>query len=362
MNGGGAEKVLLTLLSHLSRSKYEITLGLVYRRGPHLASIPSDISVRYLFDDSCSGTTKIIKLDNGALYNQIAPLDSDIEVAFLEGTATKILSKSNNEKSAKFAWVHIDLSKYHYTQMYHIDLESELLCYNSFDKIVFVSEAALNGFESLFGRMLHSKSIVQYNPIDVAQVVNLSTQFPVLKSRLTLCASGRLVPAKGFHLLLAATRMLQEQGVFFDLWILGQGPEYENLLRMSKELKEPCAVRFLGFHMNPYPYMLASDIFVCSSSVEGLSIVMGEALILNKSIISTDCSGARESLQNGIYGVIVQDDERSLAIGIHDAIQRQLNYGTVNMPVSRYAPYDINVQMPKIEDLFDSIFSTRDNS
>lgn len=89
INGGGAGKALLTLLHNIPRESYQLTLGLVYRRCPHLQNIPSDIPVRYLFERDARGTTKLICTDAEGLYQKIAPPDSDIEIAFLEGKCHK---------------------------------------------------------------------------------------------------------------------------------------------------------------------------------------------------------------------------------------------------------------------------------
>lgn len=353
MNGGGAEKVLLTLLRHMPREKYQIHLGLVYLRGPHLNAIPSDIPLRYLFEEGDIGTTTAIQSDEGLLYKRIAPEDSDLEIAFLEGNATKILSKSTNCHARKLAWIHIDLSLYHYTEGIYGSLEDERYCYCAYDRLVFVSQAARSGFELLFGTMFHAKSVVQYNPIDVSEVLSLSVAFNVSKRRLTLCASGRLVPQKGFNRLFSVVRDLQDSGGVFDLWILGDGPERDSLAAEASDLPLSDSVTFWGFQRNPYPFMRSADIFICSSFVEGLSIVVGEALILSKPIVATDCSGIREALQGGTYGIMVENSEQSLKQGISNAIQNLSRHRPCTVSRSRYAPYDPGIQLPKIEQLWD---------
>lgn len=320
MNGGGAEKILLTLLKGLSRDKYQITLALVYKRGPHLDDIPPDITVRCLFEPDQAHTTQIICNDQGDLYHQIAPDHADLEIAFLEGNATKILSKSTNQKAPKIAWVHIDLYNYHYTQYLYKNLEEEQDCYSHFDHLVFVSRGTKHYFEKLFGTAFSGISSVLYNPLDIQEIQQLSLEFPVHKKQLTVCASGRLVPQKGYDRLFSVVKHLQEQGIQFDLWILGDGPDQKHILEQIKLLSRPDSVLMLGFQTNPYPYMLAADIFVCSSYVEGFSTVINEALILDKLVVATDCCGNTEVLQGGKYGFLVSNDEQGLYQGLLKAI------------------------------------------
>ena len=62
-------------------------------------------------------------------------------------------------------------------------------------------------------------------------------------------------------------------------------------------------VKLKNFKKNPYPYIAQADIFILSSSFEGLPNVLLEALVLNKFIISSDCrTGPKEILVNGKGG------------------------------------------------------------
>lgn len=355
MNGGGAERVLLTLLKHLPREDYQITLGLVYRRGPHLSEIPEDIPTRFLFDETAQGTTTQIRTNATALYQRIAPPDSDIEIAFLEGTATKIIGAGTNHRAKKIAWVHIDMNRFHYTSYLYNTTKEELDTYQVYDKLVFVSHDVQVGFEALFGCVMREHSTVQYNPIDEDDVIHLSQAFPVPKHGLTLCASGRLVPEKGFNRLLNVVKRLQEEKIIFDLWILGEGPEQNALKDYARQLPRSEAVSFLGFRQNPYPYMRAADIFVSSSSVEGFSMVIGEALVLGRRIVAMDCCGMREALQNGTYGILVDNNEDSLFRGLKQEI---LSPSLLKVELSseqRFAPYSMRQRITEIIQLLESL-------
>ena len=112
MNGGGAERVLLTLLQYLPRNQYRVDLCLVYQEGALLDQLPDDINVTALFEERNSQTAELIFRDTGALYKRAAKRKYDIEIAFLEGNAVKIMSKSTNSKALKIAWVHIDFLRF----------------------------------------------------------------------------------------------------------------------------------------------------------------------------------------------------------------------------------------------------------
>ena len=67
--------------------------------------------------------------------------------------------------------------------------------------------------------------------------------------------------------------------------------------------------------INPYPILNKCDCFVLSSRYEGLPMVIMEALILNKHVISTNITGPNEFLENG-YGYLVQESIDGLEKGM----------------------------------------------
>lgn len=104
--GGGAEKVLITLLENLKPPKYDITLLLIKNKGLYLNDVPSYIKVQYMID--VTNGEKEFPKDSDALiefYEERIDRDYDVEIAFLEGPPTKLLSHSNNKHSKKIAWV-----------------------------------------------------------------------------------------------------------------------------------------------------------------------------------------------------------------------------------------------------------------
>ena len=66
--------------------------------------------------------------------------------------------------------------------------------------------------------------------------------------------------------------------------------------------------------------MAQADLYVCSSRFEGYNLTVAEALILGVPVLSTDCAGPNEILDNGKYGVIVENSEDGLYSGIKDLL------------------------------------------
>ena len=76
-----------------------------------------------------------------------------------------------------------------------------------------------------------------------------------------------------------------------------------------------------GFKKNPYKYLKKADCFVCSSRSEGFSLVIAEAMMLGIPVISTYCSGPNELLEEGKYGLLVDNNEEDLYRGIKSIIE-----------------------------------------
>jgi glycosyltransferase involved in cell wall biosynthesis len=82
------------------------------------------------------------------------------------------------------------------------------------------------------------------------------------------------------------------------LTIIGKGQNEHKLKKYVKENNLKSIVSFLGYKINPFPYIKKADVFVLSSRYEGSPNVLIEAQFLNKYIISTDCpTGPREILK-----------------------------------------------------------------
>ncbi len=349
MNGGGAEHVLLTLLRHLPRSRYSIDLCLVYREGVLLDRLPSDLSISAIFEERTPESAECIRADEGELYQRAVRRKYDIEIAFLEGNAVKIMSRSNNRDAVKIAWVHLDLSREHYTKTVYKSTEQEKEAFLSFNHIFCVSCAVLGGLERLFGPDLRERSYIVFNPIEHEEIMRLAEIVELQKHGVTFCAAGRLEHQKAFNRLLSSAQRLRAEGFTFHIWLLGEGSLRSELERECDERMLTDIVDFLGYQMNPYPYIKQADAFVSTSRVEGLSMVIGEALVLRTPVIATNCNGQIEALQGGKYGFLVDNSESGVYKGMKavltgEYVGNELAYSGSE----RYLPFRLEDYMQRI--------------
>lgn len=316
LSGGGAEKVLCNLVNHMDQSKFDITVQTLWKADAKQFLHPG-IHYRYCYarknrlNEYCSRLAAAA----GLTYPLYIRDNFDIEVAYLEFGATKIMSRSTSKTAKKLAWVHSDLAQKLSESPDILDKAKKQ--YGAFDKVVCVSWTAKDSFDRLFGHI--KDSVVLYNTIDDtairARAELLPVDFPE-KRRLTVLAAGRLAPEKQYDLLLRTHRRLLDEGLLHDLWIVGEGSERAKLETLIAENHLEDSVRLLGFRSNPYPYMAAADLLACSSKYEGFSSFIAEGLILGKPIVTTECSGMRELLGDSEYGLITENSENGFYHGL----------------------------------------------
>nr|WP_272887944.1 glycosyltransferase [Campylobacter lanienae] len=134
---------------------------------------------------------------------------------------------------------------------------------------------------------------------------------------------ARLSIEKDQEKLIYAFKEVNKQYPNTKLIILGDGPLREKLENLIKRLKLKKSIFLLGRISNPYPYLKKADCFVMSSNHEGQGLAMIEALILKKPVISTNFSCAYDVLDNGRYGLIVDNNTNSLI----EAMKKFLSQG-----------------------------------
>jgi glycosyltransferase involved in cell wall biosynthesis len=316
MAGGGAEKVLIMLLNELRPPEYSVDLLLIKNKGVYLDSIPPYINVRAMIDVSGGNSpfpTDIACLE--AYCGKFISNEYDVEIAFLEGPPTKLIACHTNSSAMKIAWIHIDLQHVHWTYPYYASDEEELAIYNKFDKIVFVSEGAKEAFSQRFTSLQISYTVIT-NPTDCDSIRGQASEYSTPSYPFCFCTIGSLVVRKGHSRLLYAVGRLIAEGFRFHLNLLGEGTDYESLNSLAHILDIDTYVHWIGFQKNPYPYIANCDVVVSSSIAEGFPLVLSEALCLHRPIIATRCHGNRDVLQDGRFGLLVDNTEEGLYYGM----------------------------------------------
>lgn len=372
LDGGGAEKILQTILMNLDHNKYDMTLYSMHREDIKSMEYPANICYKVIFDEYTGKQMLIRILDKlylkikGKIFQKCSAKlfyklfiheKYDVEIAFIEGESTKIISGSSNKKSKKYAWVHIDLEKNPWTQFMYKNALDEEKHYRKFDKIMCVSESVRDAFLDKYNGIDTSKVLVQYNPIDREKIITMSKSESIIKKqdKFRMVAVGRLVEQKGFDRLMEVCANLRDDGFEFEVIILGEGKERTKLEMLINSLQLLSIVKLPGYLSNPYSVMRTADLIVCSSRSEGFSTVLTEAMVLGVPIVSTECAGVKELFGDMKCGMIVENSTLALYQSLKQVLinQEKLVFYKANS-IKRGSNFNLIKVMNEIQEILDS--------
>jgi glycosyltransferase involved in cell wall biosynthesis len=125
----------------------------------------------------------------------------------------------------------------------------------------------------------------------------------------SILAVGRLVPSKGFDVLIDALGRLERRGVRFDATILGEGPERARLEAMIEEEQLRDRVTLPGHVSAVGDFLAHADVLVHPARYEGFGLVVVEALSAGVPVVATRAPGGpKEILADGAFGSLVEVD------------------------------------------------------
>lgn len=136
-----------------------------------------------------------------------------------------------------------------------------------------------------------------------------------------LVSIGRMVPKKGFDVLLRALALLRDEGVAFAAELIGDGPLRPELVRLAGELGLAGAVAFPGALEPPQAAdrLRRGNVFVLAcqkgpdGDMDGIPVALMEAMALGRPVVSTRLSGIPELVADGCGLLAAPGDPQSLA-------------------------------------------------
>jgi GalNAc-alpha-(1->4)-GalNAc-alpha-(1->3)-diNAcBac-PP-undecaprenol alpha-1,4-N-acetyl-D-galactosaminyltransferase len=185
------------------------------------------------------------------------------------------------------------------------------LIYSRADLIVLQTHSALSFFASEW-----YNTFVIPNPVVVPATEAIESQ--LYTDDRHLLSVGKLIPQKGFDLLIKAFAQTCETHPEWTLTILGEGEMRSDLEDLCIELGVQDRIFMPGIVKNVDAHLRKADIFVLASRFEGFPVTLCEAMACGVPVIATDClSGPREIIHNGIDGMlVVSENVDALAGGL----------------------------------------------
>lgn len=132
---------------------------------------------------------------------------------------------------------------------------------------------------------------------------------PPRRQGATFVTVGRLVAVKNQALMIRALARVVDDHPDARLCLVGDGPERAALETLALELGVQTRVEFAGFRDDIGRWLAAADVFLMSSHYEGISIAVLEAMRAGLPVIGTSVGGMPETVQHGLSGWLVNDDD-----------------------------------------------------
>ncbi len=241
----------------------------------------------------------------------------DLAISFLTPhyfVAQKVQAKK------KIAWIHTDYSRV------QVNISSETAMWKDYDYIASISDAATEGFLSVFP-MLKEKIILIENILPECFVKKQANAFPVGNEMdatgLKLLSVGRFCKAKNFDNVPEICSRLRERGLDITWYLIGFGGDEALIRNKIAEARMQDYVKILGKKENPYPYIKACDVYVQPSRYEGKCVTVREAQMMGKPVVITNYETAKSQLENGVDGIIVPMENQKCADGIFDLLNNK---------------------------------------
>lgn len=304
LKGGGVETVLKNILKYIEIENFKIKVILFDEF--------EDDDLNKIFIEK---NIKIInyKIKNFNIENPLNYLVQTFQILYLYFKMGKDVNKESilinmnimnfqqnllfkllkNKK--KIGWLHCDLTQY--VNSFHYKLRK--IFWKEYKKIIIVSKEALDVF-SIHNKELKNKAHYIPNFVDRKEIEEKSNEKFNLNESYFLFV-GRLSSEKNLEVLIESYK---QADVSEKLYLIGDGPEKKKLKEMVIEKKVEEKIKFIGHQDNPYKWMKNAKALILTSKMEGLPMVLIEALFCNTLLISSDCkSGPKEILGNK-YGIL----------------------------------------------------------
>ncbi|MFO0817183.1 MAG: glycosyltransferase family 4 protein [Pirellulales bacterium] len=135
--------------------------------------------------------------------------------------------------------------------------------------------------------------------------------------------TGRLHEAKGLHDLIKAWPAVLARWPYARLWLVGDGPEREELYESILELGLRGIVSMPGAFDDVQDVLNAADVFVLPSYQEGMSISLLEAMATGVPVVASDIPGNRLLVEHDRHGLLTPVREPlKIAQAIHDVLSQ----------------------------------------
>lgn len=260
----------------------------------------------------------------GGLWNKLifSKLDGDYDVAIAYRQCAPcysfVLNKVNAKK--KIGFVHGDVD-------YMGDISSWQPMMTRFNKIAYVSDTAKRHFINIYPELRFNATTI-YNMFDYESMqkkADMPNPINFDLSKKNIVTIARIDnSSKQIDWIVRICAILKENlKNDFHWYILGNGPDMDEICRLSHSMGVSEVLTLVGAVENPYAPLKDAYLGVLTSRTEGYCMTVIETLSLGVPMVNTYFESVIEQMTDKVEGIIVEQRIESVANAVQDMINNK---------------------------------------
>lgn len=356
---GGAERVMASLASQFAQQGHRVMLAVDFKVDTDGPPLDPAVTLIELSKEHRASVQKLARL--------LMVVQPDIAISAIASNNIKLIAANFlarafalYKRSMKAPRINLVLT-YHGFEEYKTGWMSWLgyvtlpIISRMAQRVVAVSTSLRSNLVARW-KAKRKNTVRIYNPVSIPAApegTTPQTHAATLHDHEKMILSvGRLVADKRFDLVIKAVDKMKDRSA--SLVILGEGPERKNLENLIQELDLSQRVTLQGFTTQTGHFYARAKCFALTSRKESFGLVLVEALAYGLPVLSTDCGGPREVLDDGRYGVLLAKNPTvdELAKALDNALD---NPGDPQPRIERAKSFDMNTGVQQYDELFAEI-------
>ncbi|MFW0778341.1 MAG: glycosyltransferase family 4 protein [Rickettsiales bacterium] len=302
----GAERWVLAMANNSDHERVRCDLA-VTEEGPQ-----QDLSVARYFPAE-AGEVHYLKMNGRFDWRVVRQLEQvirerDIQVIHTHGYKSDILGLLAAKRTgiACVSTPHGFSGKVGLKLATFIRLGTHMLRY--FDAVVPLSEELVSDMKR-FGVPEHKTHFIR-NGVDLKEIDQTLSELEKLpqqeseKTTKTIGFIGQMIPRKGLGDLLDAFDRFYQEHPEYRLQLVGDGSQRKELEEKAASLPSTSAIEFLGFRSDRLALLSRFNLFVMTSSLEGIPRCMMEAMAVGIPVVAYDIPGVDQLIDHEKTGLL----------------------------------------------------------
>lgn len=362
--GGGPESLIVDISRHLDRSRFELRVAVFGSDAPDYSS-PLIKALKETGTDVTVIPARH-KLDPAPIRRLSALLNERrIDILHSHDHRSNLIAylAARSRPTVQVATLHQPLRRYWWIR--HWEVLDEWV-WRHFDRILPVAEyirgEVVRKHPRIAGRVttiLNGVDLSRFHPNGRREQVRSEFNIP---PEAVLCVTiGRFLPDKGLQYLLRAARQVLDRRKDVYWLLAGRGPLEQEMHELAHSLKLGDNVIFAGFRTDVVDLLAAADLMVVSSTCEGCSVAILEAMACGRAVVATRVGGTPEIVEHGQTGLIVEPrrpDQLAEAVqSLADDPSRRGRMGREGLERSRR--FTVERMVRRFEEVYEELMASR---